>query len=102
MSHPSGLVVSIIAWHLESPRFVHENNLKMGTEPTPNVSHKCVKNILNLLFHQMTDEERSYGYFQEYSSHPADNSTDAICKVFDNRILSKEMWPPRSPSLTYC
>jgi hypothetical protein len=63
-----------------------------------------VNNILNPFFHQLTAEERNYGYFQEdnATAHTADDSMDAIHKVFDDRIISKGLWPPRSPNLTQC
>jgi hypothetical protein len=49
---------------------------------------------------QMTDE-RQYGYFQQDNAM-ARNSTSALKKVCDGRIISTGLWPPRLPDLSVC
>jgi hypothetical protein len=48
--------------------------------------------------------ERQYAYFQQDSATPniANNSLHAVREVFDDRIISKGLWPPRSPDVTVC
>jgi hypothetical protein len=67
-------------------------------------SHWYMNNILNPFFHQQTAEERNYGYFQKENAtaHANDNSMGPIHDVFDDRIISKGLWPPRSPDLSSC
>ena len=51
---------------------------------------------------QLDDVERSQGYFQQdgATGHTSNESTDQIASVFDDRIISRNLWPPRSPDLT--
>jgi hypothetical protein len=60
--------------------------------------------ILTPFFEQLSDIERQYSYFQKDSATPhiANNSLQAIREVFDDRIISKGLCPPRSPDLTVC
>jgi hypothetical protein len=53
-------------------------------------------------FEQMTDDERQHGYFQQdnATAHIARNSVRALQKVFDDKIISTGMWPPRLPDLS--
>jgi hypothetical protein len=60
--------------------------------------------ILAPFFEQLSDIERQYAYFQQDSATPhiASNSLHAIREVFDDRIISEGLWPPRSPDVTVC
>jgi hypothetical protein len=55
-------------------------------------------------FEQLTDDESQYGYFQQdnATAHTAPNSMSALQEVFDDRIVSTGLWPPRSPDLGVC
>lgn len=66
--------------------------------------HWYVNNTLNSFFHQLTVKERKCGHFQPdtaTATHTADSCMDTICRVFDDRIISKGLWPSRSPDLSY-
>ena len=51
---------------------------------------------------QLTDDELSHGYFQEDSAkcHTSRASMREIESFFKDRIISKNLWPPRFPDLT--
>ena len=57
-----------------------------------------VKNYVN----QLTDDELTTGYYQQDSAtcHTANASMREIESFFQDRIISKNLWPPRSPDLT--
>jgi hypothetical protein len=63
-----------------------------------------VRNILKPCFEQLTDDGRQCGYFQQdnATAHTARNSVSALQEVFDDRIISTRLWPPRSPDLSVC
>jgi hypothetical protein len=67
-------------------------------------SDRYVRNILEPFFEQLTDDERQYGYFQQdnATAHAARNSMSALQDMFDDRIISTALWPPRSPDLSVC
>jgi hypothetical protein len=67
-------------------------------------SNRYVNDILNPFFNQLTAEERQYGYFQQVNAtaHTANASMVAIREVFEDRIISRGLWPPRSPDLSFC
>ena len=58
--------------------------------------------IFNTLVNQLDDEELSIGYFQQDgpTSHNSHASMAEIQSFFGDRIISKGLWPPRSPDLT--
>ena len=58
--------------------------------------------ISNTFVNQLDDEEPSSGYFQqdEATSHTSQASMAEIQSVFGHRVISKGLWPPRSPDLT--
>jgi hypothetical protein len=64
-------------------------------------SDRYVRNVLEPFFEQLTDDERQYGYFQQdnATAHTAPHSVSALQEVFDDRIISTGLWPPRSPDL---
>jgi inhibitor of nuclear factor kappa-B kinase subunit alpha len=121
--HLSGYVNSqnTRIWSDENPRSVHQiplHDIKIGVwcavsarriigpifyHETVN-SDRYVRHILEPFFEQLTDDERQYGYFQQdnATAHTARNSISALQEVFDDRIISTGLWPPRSPDLSVC
>ena len=67
-------------------------------------SDRYINDILNPFFDQLNAEERQYGYFQQdnATAHTANASMVAIQEVFEDRIVSRGLWPPRSPDLSIC
>ncbi|KAJ4441785.1 hypothetical protein ANN_11643 [Periplaneta americana] len=51
---------------------------------------------------QLYDVELSQGYFQQDGAtcHTSNESMELIASFFDDRIISRNLWPPRSPDLT--
>lgn len=51
---------------------------------------------------QLDDVELSQGYFQQDGAtcHTSNESMELIASFFDDRIISRNLWPPRSPDLT--
>jgi hypothetical protein len=60
--------------------------------------------ILGQFFSELTEEERLYGWFQQYSptAHTAPMPMQALSDVFGDRIISSDIWPARSPDLNPC
>jgi hypothetical protein len=58
--------------------------------------------IFNEFVNQLDDEEISTGYFQQDGAtcHTSYASIAEIASFFDDRVISKGLWPPRSPDLT--
>jgi len=58
--------------------------------------------IFNSFVNQLDDEELSIGYFQQdgETSHTSHASMAEIQCFFGDRVISKGLWPPRSPDLT--
>jgi hypothetical protein len=108
-------------WSTENPHAVHEvplHDLKVGVwcaisarriigpvffHETIN-SERYVRLILSPFFDQLTDEEKSYGHFMQdnATAHTANNSMVALDEVFGERVISRGLWPPRSPDLNPC
>jgi hypothetical protein len=67
-------------------------------------SDRFVNDILNQFFNQLTAEERQHGYFQQdnATAHTANATMVAIREVFEDRIISRELWPPKSSDLSFC
>jgi hypothetical protein len=55
-------------------------------------------------FNQLTAGERQYGNFQQdnATAHTASAAMVAIREVFEDRIISRGLCPPRSPDLSFC
>jgi hypothetical protein len=53
-------------------------------------------------FNQLTAEETQHGYFQQdnTTAHTANATMVAIQEVFEDRIISRGLWPPRFPDLS--
>ena len=51
---------------------------------------------------QLDDDELRNGYFQQDGAtcHTSNDSMTEIESFFDDRIISKALWPPRSPDLS--
>jgi len=58
--------------------------------------------IFNIFVNQLDDKELSIGHFQQdgATSHTSHSSMAEIQSFFGYRIISKKLWPPRSPDLT--
>ena len=58
--------------------------------------------IFNTFVNQLDDKELSIGYFQQdvATSHSSHASMAEIRSLFGDRVISKGLWPPRSPDLT--
>jgi hypothetical protein len=49
----------------------------------------------------LNKEERFYWLQQDgAASHTANSTMEMLKRFFDDRIISKNLWPPRSPDLT--
>jgi len=57
--------------------------------------------IFKTFVNQLDDKELSIGYFQQdgATSHTSHASMAEIQSFFGDRVISKEIWPPRSPDL---
>jgi len=58
--------------------------------------------IFSTFVNQLDDEEPSIGYFQQDGtiSHTSHVSMTEIQSFFGDHVISKGIWPPRSPDLT--
>jgi len=58
--------------------------------------------IFNTFVNQLDDEKLSTGYFQQDGAtfHTSHANMAEIQSFFDDRVISKGLWPPRSPDLT--
>jgi len=58
--------------------------------------------IFNAFVNQLDDEELPIGYFQQdvATSHTSHASVAEIQSFIGDRVISKGLWPPRSPDLT--
>ena len=58
--------------------------------------------IFNIFLNQPDDEELSIGYFQQdgATSHTSHASMAEIQSFFGDCVISKVLWPKRSPDLT--
>ena len=61
--------------------------------------------FLDELYHQLTEEERNYCFFQQDGAtcHTSERSLTRVHQIFtEERTVSKGLWPPRSPDLSTC
>lgn len=74
-------------------------------------SQRYISAILNPFLAELTEDEKTYGYFQQdgATAHTAPTSLEHIYKIFTpDRVVSRGQscidpsWPPRSPDLTVC
>jgi hypothetical protein len=59
-------------------------------------------NIFSTFVSQLEDEELQRGFFQQDGAtcHMSSDSIAEIESFFEDRIIAKGLWPPRSPDLT--
>jgi hypothetical protein len=52
----------------------------------------------------LTDEKKVYGHFQQDSTaaHTAWYSMQTLHEVFDDTVIRRGLWPPRSPDMNPC
>ena len=104
-------------WESENPNAMHEEPLHsqkidvwcgMSWRRTigPIFFEETIKtaaymDIFNTFVNQLDDEELSIGYFQQdgATSHTSHASMAEIKSFFGDRVISKGLWPPRSPDL---
>ena len=60
--------------------------------------------ILQPFFAELTDEEKDYAYFiqNNATAHTANDTMLELTNIFGDCILSRGLWPPRSPDLNPC
>jgi hypothetical protein len=65
---------------------------------------RYVNNILSPFSAQLVEEERLHGVFQQDSAkaHTAHMSYEALREDFGDRVISRGLWPTRSPDLRPC
>ena len=66
------------------------------------VKENGVHGVHNEFVDQLDDDELRNGYFQQDGAtcHTSNESMTEIESFFDDRIISKALWPPRSPDLS--
>ncbi|KAJ4449805.1 hypothetical protein ANN_01211 [Periplaneta americana] len=118
--HLSGYVNSQNSrhWAIENPHVIHEapmHPVKIGVlcaisaqrivgpiffNQTVNTAE--YRPIFMEFVEQLDDVELSQGYFQQDGAtcHTSNESMELIASFFDDRIISRNLWPPRSPDLT--
>ncbi|KAJ4427950.1 hypothetical protein ANN_23962 [Periplaneta americana] len=66
-----------------------------------NMSGKFLTTLRESLYTQLTENEKDYDVFQQDGA--TFQSMARISEIFpENRFVSKNLWPPRSPDLTSC
>ncbi|KAJ4437880.1 hypothetical protein ANN_13819 [Periplaneta americana] len=118
--HLSGYVNSQNSrhWAIENPHVIHEapmHPVKIGVWCAISAQRIVGPIFFNqtvntadyrLIFmefvEQLDDVELSQGYFQQDDAtcHTSNESMELIASFFDNRIISRNLWPPKSPDLT--
>ncbi|XP_062512636.1 uncharacterized protein LOC134188488 [Corticium candelabrum] len=65
-------------------------------------SDRYIKNIFVPFSEQLTASEKQRTWFQQdgATTHTARATMTAVRKVFGERVISQDLWPPRSPDLT--
>jgi hypothetical protein len=59
-------------------------------------------NILDVFINQLHDDELTHGYFQQdgATAHTARETLRYLRQFFGDRLISRDLWPARSPDLT--
>ncbi|PSN46547.1 hypothetical protein C0J52_19601, partial [Blattella germanica] len=67
-------------------------------------AQRYVDLILQPFFAELTEEERDHAYFMQdnATAHTAHISMREIVDVFEDRIVSRGLWSPRSPDINPC
>lgn len=86
-----GIWIAISRRRIIGPIFFHE---------TLNTQRYLI--IFDEFVNQLTDFERAHCWFQQDSAtcHTSTLSMQHISHIFNDRIIRKDLWPPRSPDLT--
>jgi hypothetical protein len=119
--HLSGYVNSqnYRSWNTENPNILRETTLhpiKLGVWVAmsrrriigpyffrENVTGQVYRQqILLPFFEELHDDEIHHGYFQQdgATAHTSNETLELIREYYDDRIISRDRWPPRSPDLT--
>lgn len=66
------------------------------------VNTEVYTGIFNTFVEQLDDIELTQGYFQQDGAtcHTSNKSMEHVTSFFADRIITKDLWPPRSPDLT--
>jgi hypothetical protein len=59
-------------------------------------------NILDVFINQLHDDKLTHGYFQQdgATAHTTRETLDYLRQFFDDTLISRDLWPTRSPDLT--
>lgn len=86
-----GIWVAMSRRRIIGPIFFHET-----------ITGERYRAILNDFIPQLHDDELQHGFFQQDNApaHTARDTQQYLEQFFDNRLISQNLWPPRSPDLT--
>lgn len=86
-----GIWIAISRTRIIGPIFFHE---------TIDSERYC--GIIDQFYAQLNDYEKNNCWFQQDSatSHTSRHTMNHLTALFNNRIIKKDLWPPRSPDLT--
>ena len=64
-------------------------------------SERYCSDIIHAFIGQMTSDEINYSWFQQdgATAHTSGRSMNLLKEFFGDRIISEDVWPPRSPDL---
>jgi inhibitor of nuclear factor kappa-B kinase subunit alpha len=67
-------------------------------------SQRYILSILRPFFELRNEHDRRFAFFQQDSAtpHTARDSVEELRQVFGDRIVSRGLWPARSPDLNPC
>lgn len=67
-----------------------------------NVTAERYRGILSQFIDEIHDDELQHGFFQQdgATAHTARETIRYLQEFYDDRIISQNLWPPRSPDLT--
>ena len=65
-------------------------------------SDRYINDVLKPFLTKLSDTDKRIGYFQQdgATAHISNASLTFLQTIFGSRIISKNLWPPRSPDLT--
>jgi hypothetical protein len=60
--------------------------------------------FLGPFFENIKEEEKTYGYFMQdgATAHTANYSMNVLNELFEDRLISRGLWPARSPDSNSC
>ena len=64
-------------------------------------AERYCNDIITPFINELSEEKKINGYFQQNgtTAHTANSSLHYLSDVFQARLVSKDLWPPRSPDL---